>query len=270
MHVVDIYVHKRQRCLAMLLSDRQIVELFHLNVLRGLTAGPDKAQLALKGGCNLRFFFGSVRYSEDMDVDVSERLEVHSLKERMDRLLSSSALALALRAKGIDVAAVSAPKQTETTQRWKAELRTKGKPVPLHTKIEFSRRPTTEESVFEALDSSILQAYQLLPLLVRHYPLSTAVRQKVQALVGRRVVQARDVFDLAMLLGRAGGGRDALSTERSILPKAIERAMDVSFAEYQGQVVAFLEPHHLAEYSSREAWDALQTSVVENLERAAR
>ena len=47
---------------------RQVVEMFHLVFLRALVAkGDDKALFALKGGCNLRFYFGSLRYSEDID-----------------------------------------------------------------------------------------------------------------------------------------------------------------------------------------------------------
>lgn len=47
------------------LTARQAVEFFHLVFLRALVSrGEDKALFALKGGCNLRFFFGSVRYSE--------------------------------------------------------------------------------------------------------------------------------------------------------------------------------------------------------------
>ena len=49
-------------------SDRQAVELFHLLFLRQLASGADRARIALKGGCNLRFYFGSVRYSEDLDL----------------------------------------------------------------------------------------------------------------------------------------------------------------------------------------------------------
>jgi len=251
-------------------SDRQIIEIFHLNVLRLLVVGPDKARLVVKGGCNLRFFFKSVRYSEDLDLDVDRSLEAHALKEKLNRLLSGATLGNALRALGIELGAVSAPKQTETTQRWKAELRVRARPLALHTKIEFSRRPTTEEAKLEALDAAIAQGYQLLPLLLPHYPLATAMRQKVQDLVGRQTVQARDLFDLAVLFARAGGRVDALSSERTILPKAIERAMDVSFDDYQGQVVAYLDPAHAPAYSSRQAWDALQTSVVDSLERAAR
>lgn len=68
-------------------SDRQNVEFFHLSLVRLLCAGPDKDAFTIKGGCNLRFFFGSVRYSEDLDLDVSERVPVHALKDRMSRIL---------------------------------------------------------------------------------------------------------------------------------------------------------------------------------------
>ncbi len=50
---------------------RESVELFHLQFLRQLCAGPDRALFTLKGGCNLRCFFGSVRYSDDVDLDVT-------------------------------------------------------------------------------------------------------------------------------------------------------------------------------------------------------
>ena len=54
----------------MALSARQSIELFHLVFLRALVAkGEDKTLIALKGGCNLRFYFDSVRYSEDIDFD---------------------------------------------------------------------------------------------------------------------------------------------------------------------------------------------------------
>lgn len=43
-------------------SHLQSVESFHLQFARLLCAGPDKDCFAIKGGCNLRFFFESVRY----------------------------------------------------------------------------------------------------------------------------------------------------------------------------------------------------------------
>src|SRR5438034_9849171 len=98
-----------------MLSDRQVVELFHLHFVRLLCAGPEKDRFAIKGGCNLRFFFESVRYSEDLDLDV-ERLPIHALKEKMSRILQGPALSLPLKSRGLSIGEISAPKQTETTQ----------------------------------------------------------------------------------------------------------------------------------------------------------
>lgn len=49
------------------MTDQEAVETFHLHFVRLLFMGRDKANYIVKGGCNLRFFFGSVRYSEDLD-----------------------------------------------------------------------------------------------------------------------------------------------------------------------------------------------------------
>ncbi len=247
-------------------SDRQAVELFHLHFVRLLCSGPSKGSFAIKGGCNLRFFFESVRYSEDMDLDVAG-LPVHALKEKVSAVLSGPALSPALRSRGISLTSVSAP-QTETTQRWKIGLSAEGHALPLHTKIEFSRRSTMEESKVEPVAATVLAEHQLMPFLAPHYPLAAASRQKVGALVGRSVVQARDVFDLGVLFAASGGKVDALRPIRSVLPKAIERAMDVSYAAFRSQVASYLRPDHLDTYGSREGWDALQTQVVELLEKA--
>jgi hypothetical protein len=51
-------------------TDRQAIEVFHLLFLRSFGARVDKTLFALKGGCNLRFYHRSIRYSEDMDLDV--------------------------------------------------------------------------------------------------------------------------------------------------------------------------------------------------------
>ena len=250
-----------------MLSDRQVIEVFHLHFVRLLCSGPDKDRFAIKGGCNLRFFFESVRYSEDIDLDVA-RMQVHALKEKVSRILTGPALSLPLKSRGIAVGEVSAPKQTETTQRWKVGLSAEGRSLPLHTKIEFSRRKTTEEAKVEPVAASVLADYQLMPLLAPHYPLGAALRQKISALVGRSAVQARDVFDLGVLFANAGGKVDALRAVRAEIPKAIERAMEVSYADFKSQVASYLKPEHIDLYGSRAAWDALQTQVVEMLEKA--
>lgn len=252
-----------------MLTDRQSVELFHLHFVRLLCSGPEKGRFAIKGGCNLRFFFDSVRYSEDLDLDVA-RLPVHTLKERVNRILAGPAITLPLKSRGIAVLETSAPKQTETTQRWKVSISVEGRSLPLHTRIEFSRRATPEQAKVETVAASVLGDYGFMPLLAPHYPLAPAIRQKMLALVGRTVVQARDVFDLSVLFAKAGGNADALQPVRARIEQAIERTMEVSYDAYKSQVVSYLKPEHIDLLGSSESWDALQSQVIALLERALR
>src|SRR5438552_6656987 len=132
------------------LSPLDAVELFHLAFVRALMAkAEDKPLFAVKGGCNLRFFFGSVRCSEDLDLDVAV-LATGTVKNKVDRLLASPPLTSPLRARGIAIEHATAPKHTETTQRWKIGLRVEGLSVSVRTKIELSRRDAMVGSAFEA------------------------------------------------------------------------------------------------------------------------
>lgn len=251
----------------MALSIRQSTELFHLVFLRALVAkGHDKGLLALKGGCNLRFFFGSVRYSEDMDLDVIV-IAKETLKNRVDRLLQSPAVTAPLKTHGIMIVESSAPKQTETTQRWKVGLGREDAELPIRTKIEFSRRDAIEGTEFEAADRAVLRPYGLTPVLARHYATYAAIRQKIHALAARNEPQARDVFDLALLLSRPDAAGHELDEKASTwLPDAIDHARSLTFDEYASTVVAFLEPSHAELYADRSAWDAMQGDVVVRLE----
>jgi len=46
--------------------------------------------------------------------------------------------------------------------------------------------------------------------------------------------------------------------------------MEVSYGDYKAQVVSYLKPDQIDALGSREAWDALQSQVVEFLEKAPR
>lgn len=251
----------------MSLSVRQATELFHLVFLRALVAkGEDKGLVAVKGGCNLRFFFGSVRYSEDLDLDVVV-VAKDTLRAKVDRLLRSPAVTAPLKAHGLTIAETSAPKQTDTTQRWKVGLQRAGDGVPVRTKIEFSRRDAIDGAAFEAADREVLRPYGLTPVLATHYTTRAAIRQKVHALAARAEPQARDVFDLAHLLARPDAADFALDEAAAAwLDEALDHALAISFDAYTAKVVAFLDPAHADVYAGRAAWDALQGDVVARLE----
>lgn len=251
----------------MALTVRQSTEFFHLVFLRALVAkGDDKGLIALKGGCNLRFFFGSVRYSEDMDLDVVV-IAKETLKNKVDRLLKSPAVTAPLKTYGLTIIETSAPKQTETTQRWKVGLSRAGDELPIRTKVEFSRRDDIEGTKYEAADREVLRPYGLTPVLAAHYTTATAIRQKLHALAARTEPQARDVFDLSLLFARPDAANLVLdATAKKWIDEAIDHAMGLSFDEYASKVVAYLEPSHAEIYADRSAWEAMQDDVVARLE----
>ncbi|MEI8243771.1 MAG: nucleotidyl transferase AbiEii/AbiGii toxin family protein [bacterium] len=241
------------------------VEQFHLLFLDQLGRKLDKRCYALKGGCNLRFYLKSIRYSEDMDLDI-QSTPVNVLQDRVEQILSGKSFAQILQARGLAVVHYTAPKQTETTQRWKLSLAAKQAALPFHTKIEFSRRGIDDPVVFEPVDSLLMRDYQMTPFLASHYPPEAAFRQKINALIHRAQTQARDVFDLDHLL------RSGVSPRGMDLPpqwmEAQQKAMSISFDIFKSQVLAFLAPDCQAQYATPRIWDDMVLRVVDALKGA--
>ena len=180
----------------------QAVEQFHLLFLVQLGARFDKKLYALKGGCNLRFFWKSIRYSKDIDLDV-HTIAKQTMQKNIRQILDASGFKRILQTAKLELTSISEPKQTSTTQRWKIHLRSQASAADLPTRIEFSRRNNFDPGIeFGPADSEIVAAYNLRPVIASHYGLETAFNQKIDALINRKETQARDVFDLEFLSQR--------------------------------------------------------------------
>ncbi|MCX6553927.1 MAG: nucleotidyl transferase AbiEii/AbiGii toxin family protein [Candidatus Aminicenantes bacterium] len=250
-------------------SARQYVELFHLLFLAQLGQKLDKRYYALKGGCNLRFFHKSLRYSEDIDLDLQD-ISPEKIVAVMDAILTSQPFADILLVHGITVGKWSKPKQTDTTQRWKIALAVKDSDMTLPTKVEFSRRGMTLNTSFAAIDPLIVKFYQLTPLLLNHYDAHAAYEQKIAALLNRKETQARDVFDINQLLN---SGVDPALSSRDLqerLQQAIDNILSITFPVFKSQVLTFLNPDYQRQYDSEEVWHDLLLKIVERLERQVR
>jgi len=250
-------------------SARQHVELFHLLFLVQLGQKLDKRYYALKGGCNLRFFHKSLRYSEDIDLDLQD-ISPEKIVAVTDAILTSKPFADILFVHGMAIGKWSKPKQTDTTQRWKIALAVKDSDVTLPTKVEFSRRGMTLNTSFAAIDPLIVKFYRLTPLLLNHYDAHAAYEQKITALINRKETQARDVFDIGHLLN--AGVDPALSSPdlRERLQQAIDNILSITFPVFKSQVLSFLHPDYQRQYDSEEVWHDLLLKMVERLERQAR
>jgi predicted nucleotidyltransferase component of viral defense system len=225
----------------------------------------DRARWVVKGGVNLRAWFGSLRYSEDLDIDVV-RGTSESLRERVDQLLAAKTFREMLATQGLQLTRSSKPKQTETTQRWKFELAAQGLPVPLHTRVEFSRRGVEDEFALEPVRSEIVRPYGLSAPTANHYTAQSAIRQKIRALASRSETQARDIWDLDLLLRKTRSApRPRSADERKTTSVAVERAMGIPYDVYRSHVVPFLAPEHQEQFGTRDAWDRMVELVVERL-----
>ena len=255
-----------------MLTDTQLREVFHFSFLQRLLKISSPDMYVLKGGVNLRFFFHSPRYSEDMDIDVIAG-SVDTLRKNGYKILLDGAFKRSLLAHGIADIEINDPtkaKQTETTQRFRFGLITTAN-QRLPTKVEFSRRPNPSDNYLnEMVDPEIARQYHKLSYRCNHYSGEEAVIQKIKALAGRPATQARDVVDLDIL--QAGGFANSIKTNskftKELRGKAIEALLSLNFDDYKGQVVEFIDTGNREYYDSPSTWDRLQESIVELLDYA--
>lgn len=232
-----------------MISQVAVREAFHMLLLEYLL-GQIPDGLILKGGANLRLFFKSCRYSQDMDLDAEPRLR-DIARSAIRRGLTDPHLRKRLVALGINTVRVPAApaKDTSTTLRYKLGVVTSGG-IDLPTKVEVSFRARAP------MDVAIIEA---APLRIPHYGRLPAIRQKVAALALRNQVQARDVFDLAVLIG-GGVEPEALAMLRRELPdtvlaKASARALEIHYEEYRGTVIEYLGEEDQSRFGPEAAWD---------------
>ena len=186
-------------------TSRQQREVFHLLFLERLLKVSDPRAFVLKGGINLRFFYGSPRFSEDMDLDVLAGA-VDALRKNGFRILQDPAFARTLATYGIDELIVGDPakaKQTATTQRFRARLVTTAGETHA-TKVEFSRRAAVGESAVATLDP-----------------------------------------------GSPGDAGSLAAAERD---RAMESLLGLTYADYAGQVLDFLEPAERERFAGKARW----------------
>lgn len=252
-------------------TDLQKREVFHLAFLRALLRGPAGQRVVLKGGSNLRFFYGSVRYSEDMDLDAAG-IEIDMLRDRVMSVLRSGPLLDTLRTYGIVRIVppdMRVAKQTATVQRFKVHLLTAAG-IDLYTKVEFSRRGLDAPVRTDGVAVGVLAAYRMPPLVIQHYGPEAAIRQKLRALIARAEPQARDVFDLYTLSSQP----EALSSEVWRLPSrsvrnARETVLSIEYVQYRDTVVNYLGSEDREAYDAPAIWDEIRFRIVSRLEEAA-
>ncbi|MCL5987250.1 MAG: nucleotidyl transferase AbiEii/AbiGii toxin family protein [Actinobacteria bacterium] len=250
-------------------SPLQQREVFHIEFLRWLVRKVEAKHYALKGGVNMRFFFNSFRYSEDIDIDITElRLEI--LQDTVMKILFTQSFEDSFKPYGIERVIppdITKAKQTETTQRFKIHLITFAG-EDLFTKIEFSRRGIKKGTVLQSISNSILRTYKLIPLIVSHYNIQSTVMQKIDAIASRATIQARDIFDLYILSSQYTDLEDFESEilEKDKIEKAYKNVFAVTFEQFRDSVVSYLAPEEQNIYNKDSSWNEITLKAANLIE----
>lgn len=246
-------------------SQLQLREIFHIEFLRRLAADMPPGLWALKGGVNLRLFFKSIRYSDDMDLDIKE-LPVDLVKKRVMSLLGSLSFSENLKTYGISAIKppdIARAKQTATTQRFKVHLLTSSG-EDYFTKIEFSRRGFSGEPVAESVPAAILRPYNMAPLIVPHYPGADAAAQKISAVLSRSILQARDIFDIYLLSTQVRPGAAGIElSPKTEMARARENILEPGFEIFRDTVAAYLAPEDRKVYAVPSVWDEIKLKAAD-------
>lgn len=146
--------------------------------------------LVLKGGLAMRAMFGSSRYTKDVDLQANERLPIARVGSIVRQALNE-----AIGTGFLTDVTITAPKQTNTVQRWK--VGGKVGETDIHMTVEVSRRPMPPGNhviMGQVTDST----GKTKP--VYSFSSSAIAAGKVAALVSPHRVAPRDVYDLDLLI----------------------------------------------------------------------
>ena len=241
------------------------IELFHAAFLQVATTQLPLSDFALKGGGNLRFFLRSRRRSADLDLDYIGR-SFAGFAERMDRVITSRALAELLRMRDITLVFEGRrAKDTATVKRWKLRLARPGM-EDASSKIECSSRTPIGTPALEQTDTELSRALGAVAVRLNHYPPVHAVSQKVNALAKRSDTEPRDVFDLDHLFLQYPDALGAAALDPVLRSTAIERARDITYAAYHELVAEYLEEEFVPLFGSEQAWNDMVVRVVARLD----
>jgi hypothetical protein len=249
-------------------TQAQIIEIFHLLFLRVMAPG-NAGWFTLKGGANLRYFFASPRYSNDIDLDFAGR-KSWAVAKAVESALGGKALSILSRAANVSIEEQTTPKQTPTTLRWKIGLRAPEHEALIRTKIEFSGRGNgIVDAEFAVVRDDVVRPYALQAPTVRHYRETAAIEQKIAALALRSETKARDIFDLDLLFRQRRATQSHLTgLDSAHAAAAAQRAIAIPFANFVSEVAPFLDVE-LVDLYDAPLWDAMCLALAEKLNELA-
>jgi predicted nucleotidyltransferase component of viral defense system len=232
-------------------SKRNILrEYLQAHILFSLQAGRAFEKLAFVGGTAVRFLYGLRRYSEDLDFSL-EQPEAYNFQRLLNRVESDLAKA------GFDVTVH--PREASPVHsafvRFPGLLSECGLSPHQTEKLAIKIEIDTSPPVGATLQTTVINRHFLVAL--QHHALPSLMAGKLHALLSRRYVKGRDIYDLLWYLSRSEptvpnvpllrnalvqtqwhGVQVTTETWKSVIEL---RLREVNFAEVVADVAPFLE-----------------------------
>lgn len=239
-------------------------ELLQARLISSIFAEAAHQEVVLKGGFAMRAVMGSIRRTKDIDLAQNPEVSQRRLQGLMRRAIRS-ALATGL----LQDVAISEPKQTETTARWKINGRTdSGSQVQLT--IEAKRHPLPRDHVVQH-PFEPPKASHSAPVLVETYDATALAAAKTLALTADNRSAVRDLYDLHVLITMSvTPPLDLLSgLEPAQLEAMAERLWTkieaLDYARFNTELAPYL-PSEVSRAIDADTWETMRLNVGNHLE----
>lgn len=247
-------------------------EVLHILLLDALFAHPESAIMAFQGGTCLHLVHGSYRYSEDLDL-AGRDLDATAARRILERA-RPEVEKLAVQVFGTGVHTWKAPGKPDRLSAYWYGFTPEATRQRIRVKVELARFPTYRPAV--------------LPLrseldLLRRRPLVGALQapellaEKVAAVLGRRYLKGRDLFDLWYLDAVLRTSLDDELLRRKLVDYGVapsrerveSRIAGVGVADLEVEMDRFLPQRHRSQLGSG-GYEEIRRRARKVLEGAAK
>ncbi|HVR29387.1 MAG TPA: nucleotidyl transferase AbiEii/AbiGii toxin family protein [Thermoanaerobaculia bacterium] len=247
-------------------------EALHILLLDALFAHPGSAIMAFQGGTCLHLVHGSYRYSEDLDL-AGRELDATAARRILERA-RPEVEKLAVQVFGAGEHAWKTPGRPGRLSAYWYHFTPDATRQRIRVKVEFASFPTYEPAVLPVRSElDLLRRRPLVGALQAHELLA----EKVAAVLGRRYLKGRDLFDLWYLDAVLQTPLDDELLRRKLVDYGVAlsrerveaRIAAAGAADLEAEMDRFLPQRHRAQLGGG-GYDVVKRLAYGVLERAVR
>lgn len=238
-------------------------DLVQARLLGAIFSHSLRGEVALKGGFAMRVMAGSTRYTKDIDLAASPAFPARAVQSCICKAVGD------LRNSGlVSNLSLTAPKQTDTTQRWKIQGTVGSQEI--HLTVEVSRRDRIDASDLKTANYQPMPGSGLGSVAVACVSLPSLAAAKVDCLANPVREAPRDIYDLFLLIkmdvvpspdALKAYGHGRLVQMRDMMWSKIEK---MDYEEARAKLLGFLPADKAVELTEA-VWDEMRLVVEERV-----